>query len=370
MRSAGDVTRARDRPGARRRDLAVARSASSCSRGATTVAGGCGSCWSTSVRYYVPYSTPERPRPVDADELLTTVGLTELADRRISTLSGGQRRRLDVAIGIVGRPELLFLDEPTVGLRPAGAARVPRRRAPAGRLRVDDDHAHHARPRRGREAGRPHPDPRRRPDRRRRQRRRAVPAGGRPDRGEVEPATASASCTPPRTPRRSSASCSPSTASGSRTWRCAGRPWRTPTWRWSSGTRPTAGRHRRRDAGARGAPSEVRHEPRCGSACAAGGSSWSRASPPARTRSGSCMINGIFVLVLFFQRDATIPGTDISLAAGHAAQPDRHEHPRRRLDGHRDAALGRARGRHAAARQVDARTAWSATWSRGSRWPR
>jgi ABC-2 type transport system ATP-binding protein len=55
---------------------------------------------------------------VDAGELLEMVGLTELADRRISTLSGGQRRRLDVAIGIVGRPELLFLDEPTAGFDP------------------------------------------------------------------------------------------------------------------------------------------------------------------------------------------------------------------------------------------------------------
>jgi ABC-2 type transport system ATP-binding protein len=68
--------------------------------------------------YYAPYSTAERPRPVDATELLATVGLADLADRRISTLSGGQRRRLDVAIGIVGRPELLFLDEPTVGFDP------------------------------------------------------------------------------------------------------------------------------------------------------------------------------------------------------------------------------------------------------------
>ena len=51
-------------------------------------------------------------------ELLVTVGLADLADQRISTLSGGQRRRLDVAIGIVGRPEVLFLDEPTVGFDP------------------------------------------------------------------------------------------------------------------------------------------------------------------------------------------------------------------------------------------------------------
>jgi ABC-2 type transport system ATP-binding protein len=46
------------------------------------------------------------------------VGLTQLADRKIATFSGGQRRRLDVAIGIVGRPELLFLDEPTAGFDP------------------------------------------------------------------------------------------------------------------------------------------------------------------------------------------------------------------------------------------------------------
>jgi ABC-2 type transport system ATP-binding protein len=46
------------------------------------------------------------------------VGLVDLADRKISTFSGGQRRRLDVAMGIVGRPELLFLDEPTAGFDP------------------------------------------------------------------------------------------------------------------------------------------------------------------------------------------------------------------------------------------------------------
>lgn len=46
------------------------------------------------------------------------VGLTEQAGMRIAKLSGGQRRRLDVAIGIVGRPELLFLDEPTAGFDP------------------------------------------------------------------------------------------------------------------------------------------------------------------------------------------------------------------------------------------------------------
>ena len=68
--------------------------------------------------YFAPYATPEHPRPYDVDWLLDTVGLVESADRKIGTLSGGQRRRLDVAVGIVGRPELLFLDEPTAGFDP------------------------------------------------------------------------------------------------------------------------------------------------------------------------------------------------------------------------------------------------------------
>jgi ABC-2 type transport system ATP-binding protein len=69
--------------------------------------------------YYTRYSTPQRPRPWPVDDLLDVVGLTASAQTRVARLSGGQRRRLDVAIGIVGRPELLFLDEPTVGFDPA-----------------------------------------------------------------------------------------------------------------------------------------------------------------------------------------------------------------------------------------------------------
>ncbi|HEY2242312.1 MAG TPA: ABC transporter ATP-binding protein [Streptosporangiaceae bacterium] len=69
-------------------------------------------------RYYGPYSTAGIRRPWDADDLLETVGLTAHARKRVRHLSGGQRRRLDVAIGIVGRPELLFLDEPTAGFDP------------------------------------------------------------------------------------------------------------------------------------------------------------------------------------------------------------------------------------------------------------
>jgi ABC-2 type transport system ATP-binding protein len=69
-------------------------------------------------RYYLPYSTPDRERPYDVDRLISMVGLEEQQHQKIRTLSGGQRRRLDLAVGIIGRPELLFLDEPTAGFDP------------------------------------------------------------------------------------------------------------------------------------------------------------------------------------------------------------------------------------------------------------
>jgi ABC-2 type transport system ATP-binding protein len=59
------------------------------------------------------------PRSVDIDELLETVGLTEKAGSRVRSLSGGQQRRVDLALGLVGDPELVFLDEPTTGFDPS-----------------------------------------------------------------------------------------------------------------------------------------------------------------------------------------------------------------------------------------------------------
>ena len=67
-----------------------------------------------SVRHYAGYY----PHPADPDAVIEQVGLTAKAGSRVKLLSGGQRRRLDVALGIVGRPELVFLDEPTTGFDP------------------------------------------------------------------------------------------------------------------------------------------------------------------------------------------------------------------------------------------------------------
>jgi ABC-2 type transport system ATP-binding protein len=57
--------------------------------------------------------------PRDVDEVIALVGLEEKAGARVKTLSGGQKRRLDLGVALVGDPELLFLDEPTTGFDPA-----------------------------------------------------------------------------------------------------------------------------------------------------------------------------------------------------------------------------------------------------------
>ena len=57
-----------------------------------------------------------------AEELARELGLSDLLDRKTSALSGGQRRRLDIALGLTHRPKVLFLDEPTTGLDPASRA--------------------------------------------------------------------------------------------------------------------------------------------------------------------------------------------------------------------------------------------------------
>jgi len=58
-------------------------------------------------------------RPREIDEVIELVGLQEKADARVKTLSGGQKRRLDLGLALVGDPELVFLDEPTTGFDPA-----------------------------------------------------------------------------------------------------------------------------------------------------------------------------------------------------------------------------------------------------------
>lgn len=66
------------------------------------------------VRHFAKYYT----HPRDPEKVIDSVGLREKAKSKVRSLSGGQRRRLDVALGIIGTPELLFLDEPTTGFDP------------------------------------------------------------------------------------------------------------------------------------------------------------------------------------------------------------------------------------------------------------
>lgn len=70
------------------------------------------------VRESVTHFSRYYPNPRGIDQTIELVGLEEKANTRASNLSGGQRRRLDVALGVIGRPDLLFLDEPTTGFDP------------------------------------------------------------------------------------------------------------------------------------------------------------------------------------------------------------------------------------------------------------
>lgn len=70
------------------------------------------------VREIVKHFSNFYANPRDVDQVIEAVGLTEKRDSLVLELSGGQRRRLDVALGIIGNPELLFLDEPTTGFDP------------------------------------------------------------------------------------------------------------------------------------------------------------------------------------------------------------------------------------------------------------
>ena len=73
---------------------------------------------SLTVRETVDHFAVYHAHPYGSGELLEAVGLTEKAGTRVDRLSGGQRRRLEVALGVQGHPDLLFLDEPTTGLDP------------------------------------------------------------------------------------------------------------------------------------------------------------------------------------------------------------------------------------------------------------
>jgi len=70
------------------------------------------------------YGLGVRDARARADTLIESLGLAEVAERRVSTLSGGQRRRLDIAMGLIHSPELLFLDEPSTGLDPQNRANL------------------------------------------------------------------------------------------------------------------------------------------------------------------------------------------------------------------------------------------------------
>ena len=120
-------------------------------------------------------AAPEEPAARSPTTCSHGSRLTDAGGRRAATYSGGMRRRLDIAMSLIGNPPIIFLDEPTTGLDPRGAHRGVEDRQGARRQRHDGA-AHHAVPRRGRAAGRPHRDPARGHDHRERHARRAQAA--------------------------------------------------------------------------------------------------------------------------------------------------------------------------------------------------
>jgi ABC-2 type transport system ATP-binding protein len=79
----------------------------------------CGTYPHLTVRETVAHWASLYPAPRDVEEVISLAGLDEAAERRARTLSGGQQRRLDLALALIGDPELVFLDEPTTGFDPA-----------------------------------------------------------------------------------------------------------------------------------------------------------------------------------------------------------------------------------------------------------
>jgi ABC-2 type transport system ATP-binding protein len=110
QRSAGEVRVLGHDPATRDRDL---------QQRVGIVLQSCGFYPRVTVQEAVEHFAKAYERPRDADETIALVGLDEKADTRTKELSGGQRRRLDLALALVGDPELVFLDEPTTGFDPA-----------------------------------------------------------------------------------------------------------------------------------------------------------------------------------------------------------------------------------------------------------
>jgi ABC-2 type transport system ATP-binding protein len=109
-RSAGDVRVLGHDPATRDREL---------QKRVGIVLQSCGFYPRVTVQEAVEHFAKAYDRPRDADETIALVGLGDKADARTRDLSGGQRRRLDLALALVGDPELVFLDEPTTGFDPA-----------------------------------------------------------------------------------------------------------------------------------------------------------------------------------------------------------------------------------------------------------